>query len=326
MITESEYSCMNMMRTYRLAIAIVALSLGIATESLASGDVANFMIDDHGNVLKLSKICLAKTFTIHDLVPMRTCRRFGLLVTDYESGKKVAAYDQTRESDSNFIDGVYALDQERLVIAFSGDVVVWNMKTGNSVIHRGMRPIKTGFGNETPGVRPDERFIIAGTKDYPWSIGILMHDIVTGTATSLYQEYKYIFSPRFSPDGSKYAFLGSSNEDSKNETNHLIIQSLNSDDRITYQLDQGSHRGNLSWAPSGKHLAGICGGVHEELHVWNSEGKLVLRSPVPRSLRVWPPLWLQGEKEIAVFYIEPLKPREKGWEKPILMRRFPIPK
>jgi len=260
MRTERRHSRINMMRTHILAIATVALSFGIATESLASGDIANFMIDNHGNVLKLSKICLRRTLTIHDLVPGLTCTRFGLLVTDYESGKKVAEYDQTRNSDSNFIDGVYALDQERIVMAFSGDVVVWNMRTGNSVLHRGMYPIQHGFGSETPGVRPDEHFIVAGTRDYPWSIGILMHDIVKGISTSLFQEYKYIFSPRFSPDGSRYAFLGSANTNSKNETNHLIVQSLDSDVRITYQLDQGAHQGNLSWAPSGKYLAGICGG------------------------------------------------------------------
>lgn len=304
---------------FKVAVIIMALKLITVTCSFAFTFPENFMIDDHGNVVQLSIVALSKTFTLGKGFPI-TASSKGLVLTNFDTGKKIAKFKPGDDNFSTNLMRAYALDRKRFALGFLGSVGIWNRETNKFVLYNGKGSSESGYGVQISSVHPDENLIISCPRfGGPDNQGIVLHDLIRGTSTRLFKEYEAL-SPMFSPDGSRYAFWGRLNRDSKNEKNQLVIQVLSSQDRYVYEFQKDNQGVEFSWSPSGRYIAGI--DKYSALYIWDSKGKLI--SCLPMSIKqdkVWAPLWLADEQEVAVFYMEDIRSTDKKVSKRIFSYR-----
>ena len=289
------------MQQYKIGVSICFIMLFSVSYSFAAPDADSFMLDENGNVIQLSTISLGKKLALNKGFPLEDSNR-GLLLTNFATGETISKFKPKKDKTAGLLTGAYALDAERIVLGLGAHVGIWNRKTNDFVLYRSKGSGESGQGLQISGVHPEGRLIISCYPTY--RPGIFLHDLQNGSTTNLFKDYEAM-SPRFSPDGSRYAFYGRLNRDNKDEESFLIIQVLSSEERSVYKFDKGVHGVNLSWSPSGKYLAGICSSARGKrlLYVWNGAGDPITRIPLSFFARSdWAPLWLPDEKDISLFY------------------------
>jgi WD40 repeat protein len=298
---------------HKVAVIIVAIMLITVSNSFAYTFPENFMLDDHGNVVQISIVAFSKKFTLGKGFPI-TASSKGLLLTNFDTGTQISKFKPADDNLSIFLMRAYALDRKRIVLGFLGSVGIWNMETNKFVLHKGKGGYESGYGIQLSSVHPDENLIISCPRY--GKHGLFLHDLVKGTSTQFFNEYD-VFSPMFSPDGSRYAFWGRLNGHSKDEKHQLIIQELFSQHRYVYDFNNDRHVEVFSWSPSGKYIAGI--DTYNYLYIWDNKGKVISCLPMAiKPEKVWAPLWMADKQEIAVFYIERLASKDGA----ILKRTF----
>lgn len=239
----------------------------------------------------------------------------GRIITEFVPKKKIVESKQEKITYSFLIWDAYALDNNRIVIGFLGSVGIWNVKTDKFTLYKGKGSFESGYGIQVSGVHPDEHLIIS-CRSYP-DEGLYLHDLQKNSTTHLFKEYS-VLSPRFSPEGSRYAFYGTLGRHTKDAKSYLIIQSLSSEKRYIYEFQEKQNGINLSWAPSGNYIAGIGrnAAATSFLYIWSNTGKLIAYFPLSFFAHSsWPPLWLQDEKGILVFYKKHFEKKDENIQK-----------
>jgi Tol biopolymer transport system component len=160
--------------------------------------------------------------------------------------------------------------------------------------------------------------------------GLVLHDLAAGSSVRLFQEW-LISDPRFSPDGSRYAFYAGEN----NEANLLVIQKLGGGSPARFEMEKQEQEKsrpqgrNLTWSPSGKFLAGVVfhDNANKKLYVWHADGSLMTTVPIAFQPGFnWAPLWSVDESEVILFERE-LMPGEKNKNvKPLTMHKVRVGK
>lgn len=299
-------------------VALIMVSLCLSDLAWARQEPFGFFLDENGqirqvNVLTKGKFTTGRGFPYyHEPV--------ALSVTVPETGKELSQIKMESKQWSWF--RYYALphplDAHRLIMDIhewsrkEGDhAAVWDLRDNSLRILRGTGSFST---ESVSGIRLDEQAVLSCTQAPD---GVLFHDLKNATRTRYYKGYQ-AFSPRFSPDGTRWAFIGS-----RDERYDLIIHWTNQNrDRIvplSSSASSLSHSFLLAWAPSGARIASV---FHTgELVVWDSEGNLVQRFRLPfKPGWQWPPIWSRDEKGVFILpepesnripyrYKNPLKPK-----------------
>lgn len=290
---------------------ILSISSGFAREM-----VADFMVDEQGRVLQLKIISLGKKLVFNRNFPFDDSNR-GLVLTDFETGKE---YFKLHPKKAGLLWRAYALDSTRIVLNFDFHLGIWNIKTKAFRLYEKKGSFMSNYGYQISGVHPDENIIICSSTGYV--NGLFFHELQKNTTTHIFKEYESI-SPRFSPDGSRYAFYGRERAHKPDEKAYLIIQLLNTQQTFKYEFAKGRFGVNLSWSPSGKYIAGIgpTGFTQHSLYLWKNSGELITIIPLTFYPKWdWAPLWLKNEKEIWIFY----KINEHKKDEKILSHKFSL--
>lgn len=289
--------------------------------------VTNFMLDDNGKVVQIRYI-KKKRFTTGRGFPI-IAEEVGLVLVDAETQKVVAKFSGDKKK-YGIIDGGYPLDSHRIAFQFvvprkpvpKRGTAVWDLRTNAISMYDGK--MNREF-SDVPAVHPLLTHIIT----LPYSeTGLLLHDLTAGTSVPLFKEW-FISYPRFSPDGSRYAFFAGP----RHEPNMLLIQQLRGGSAVRVKMERQAGEKSLpagrtlAWSPSGKFLAGVV--FHDwgrtMLYVWNGDGSLVTRVPLKFSTGYdWAPLWSADETELLMFESE-LMPGEKDKDaKPLAMHKIRV--
>jgi tricorn protease-like protein len=266
------------------------------------------MLDEKGKIIQINTISLGRKLNLgkgFPGYPFIDSNR-GLLLTYFETGEAIAKFEPKKNMTLTLLSGTYALDNNRIVISFYGDLGVWNFKTNKFTLYNRKGSGQSGYGIQISGVHPDETLIISCDPSNSTRQGLFLHDLQKGTTTRLFNDYE-VMSPRFSPDGTRYAFYGRLNRNKKDGKNYMIIQSLSSEDRYAYEFNKDDHGVDLSWSPTGHYLAGVgpSGFAKHSLYIWNNTGKLIACIPLNFFPNTgWPPLWSQDEKSVLFLYMD----------------------
>src|SRR5574340_633160 len=184
----------------------------------------NFMLDENGNIIQMSTFSMDKRIALNKGFPLEDSNR-GLRLTNYATGEMIAEFKPKKDRTAGLVWSAYALDTERIVLGFGAHAGIWNRKTNAFALHRSKGSGGSDHGHQTSGVHPDEQLIISCHPSSPWRQGLFWHDLKSGATTTLFNQYEVV-SPRFSPDGSRYAFYGRLNRHKSDEESFLIIQDL----------------------------------------------------------------------------------------------------
>lgn len=297
-----QITCKSLLMRSDKIISSICFMLQLSVSSaFAVNDAVNFMLDESGNVIQMNLFTLSRRLALNKSFPLEDSSR-GLMLIDYRTGKTITKFKPTKDKPISLLYNAYALDSERVVLGAGATIGIWNRKTNDLVVYRGTGSGESGHGLGISGVHPDLRFIISSSPTY--GHGLYIHDLKAGSKTQLFKEYE-VMSPRFSPDGRRYAFFGKLNRARPNEQSVLIIQEMGSEERHVYQFDKGMHGVILSWSPSGKYLAGIHSSIRggRSLYIWSSLGGLINIVPLQFMARSdWSPLWHPDEKSVSLFY------------------------
>ena len=272
-------------------------------------DVANFMIDNQGRILQI-KFITSKFLTTGRGFPIAE-KNVGLLLIHFDTGKELLRFVPDEKEAGDLL-SAYPLDSERIVCNFRNDTSrrriyhtgVWNIRTNAFRLYK---DTGSGYTDETSGIHPDESKIISCPYSHR---GVFLHDLKGNAKNHIFAEF-HIQCPRFSPDGSRFAFFGADNTDNKENGNYMIIQLMNESKIFKVEFKKGKFESLipfgsvLSWSPSGKYLSGIVDHyfAKEKLYIWKSNGEMlsVISLPFDVVWR-WAPVWLPNEKEILIFY------------------------
>ncbi len=188
----------------------------------------------------------------------------------------------------------YPLDMHRLVLnghdvrgrAF---LLVWDWR-GNRL--RTYQDAGSSSPESISGISFDERWAVSVPTDSLH--GLIFHDLDRRTVTRLYDNLK-AFSPRFSPDGTRWAFLSG---------NQLVIRSTKSGEEKKVPVPvkgKWLYSTHLAWAPSGRFIAGTVHHAGTDLVIWDSDGKPLKVISVPGAVTFcWPPIWAPDENGVYV--------------------------
>jgi hypothetical protein len=304
------------LRRCKIAAIVGVIVASCISSSYADPFAVNFMLDEKGDVARMSFVSLGGKSALNKTVPLEENNR-GLLLTNFKTGHTIAKFEPKKRFTFSLMTGAYSLDSNRIVMGFLGDLGIWNIKTNKFTLYRAKGSLESEYGIQISGVHPDEDRIISCYPFSPGRQGLFYHDLQKNTITQLFKDYQ-VTSPRFSPDGSRYAFYGTLNRQTKDEKNYLIVQALHSKNQYNYEFHKDQHGVNLSWSPSGSYLAGIgsTGYAKYSLYIWNNTGRLTACIPLTfNPPGGWPPLWLQDEKGIWVFYKKNFSSRDENISK-----------
>lgn len=178
----------------------------------------------------------------------------------------------------------YPLDADRIVL----NGVVWDWRKNQL---RTNMNIASSSLDTLSGISPHEKYAISVHRTIP--DGLIFHDIERGTSIHMYEGLK-VRSPRFSPDGGKWAFF---------TRDQLIIRWTSEDREKRVPLPTTKrhvYAHHLAWSPSGRYIAGL---VSENgLVIWDSDGNHLKTVSTPRGTMFssWPPMWIYDEKSVYV--------------------------
>lgn len=301
--------------------------LVMSSTCLASAPLipVNFMRDDDGRIIQISRVTLAKIPYVGDKGFGWQETNRGLVLSYFETGEIIAKFEPKKHIADGILNSAYALDNNRLVISFVFDLGVWNFRTNKFTLYKGKGSGASGYGIQISGVSPTEDIILSCHRyltDQKQGLmyndlrnrnqGLIYNDLRKGTVTLLFNDYD-VSSPLFSPDGTRYAFYGILKNHTGYEKHYMIIHVLSSGETYTYTEDRDLHGSaftELMWSPTGKYLAGIgpTGFAQDSLHIWNNTGKLLARSPLKFFPRTgWLPVWSQDEKKVVLFYYDDIR-------------------
>ncbi|HBG20579.1 MAG TPA: hypothetical protein DDY32_15250 [Desulfobulbaceae bacterium] len=293
---------------YMLFRSSVFLSLIAFFPSCVWGldSTANFLMDDNGRLLVLQIEGKGRRFTLSRGFPFIDKTRV-LKVIDLHSGSEVKTYLPTVPG---LMDNAYSLDGRHIVCninasaessakGFTHELTVWDIKSGREEIFRGKGSSAGGWGPETSGVSADRKWILA--KDH---YKATLYSLQDDKQKSL-KDGAEIFSARFSPTGSLYAYF---------RRNELVIGEPSTGEFQRIPLDPNGNRYSgisLSWSPSGQYISGILlsktatGATGSgAIGLWDSKGNLVkIINPEVSVYPEWAPVWSLDENTISLVYL-----------------------
>lgn len=265
---------------------------------------ANFLMDDNGRLLVLQIVGKGRRFTLSRGFPFIDKTRI-LKVIDLHSGNEVKSYLPTVPG---LMDNAYSFDGRHIVCninasaessakGFAYELTVWDIKSGREEIFRGKGSSAGGWGPETSGVSADRKWILARDNATLYSL--------QDDARKSIEDGDEIFSARFSPTGSLYAYF---------RRNELVIGEPITGEyrRIPLNLNGNHYSGiSLSWSPSGHYISGILlsktgkGATGSDaIGLWDSKGNLVkLINPEVSVYPEWAPVWSLNEDTISLVYL-----------------------
>jgi hypothetical protein len=314
-------------------ITTVLAVLGLvvtSTKAMASLDnIANFMSDVNGSIVQLRYI-KKKVLSSGRGFPV-TAQERGLVLVDNETQRELARFKGDSEK-YGLISGAYALDSQRIVCQFLAQhkqrmrkgTAIWDLRDNSVKVYEGKWNREFA---DVPAINPLlTRMITLPDR----TTGLVLHDLAAGSSIRLFQEW-HICYPRFSPDGSRYAFFAGEN----NEANLMVIQQLSGGAPTRFEIERQENEKtrpqgrNLAWSPSGKLLAGVVyhDYANKKLYVWNADGSLMTMIPISFQPGLnWAPLWSADETKIILFERERM-PGEKNMNvKPLAMHKVRIGK
>ncbi len=180
----------------------------------------------------------------------------------------------------------YALGADRIVL----NGVVWDWRKNRL---RSNHRFVSGSPESISGLSPDEKFAVV-PSNYPY--GLVFYDIERGTSVPMYKGL-HVRSPRFSPDGRKWAFF---------TRDQLIIRLTGEDREKRVTLPTASkdvYAFHLAWSPSGRYIAGlITENGDDKLVLWDADGNYLktVKSPRGTTCFSWSPVWVDDEKSVYV--------------------------
>jgi hypothetical protein len=289
---------MRIQNSFNSIPKIAALSLLVllctSNAAWAKAHGIGFIIGDKGETRKVI-LHTRNVFTLGKGFPFIE-KPVAIGITDNSSaGESVRIELDPRICDWISCDA-YPLDSDRLVLnghdhlSRNYFVAVWDwrenqLRTYNNVGSRSSESIS--------GISPDEKWAVSVPSDR--SEGLIFHDLQQGTSSRLFNGLN-VYSPRFSPDGTQWAFF------SRDE---LILRSTRGgkEKRVPISPVKGRWRysKHLAWSPSGRYLAGIVDHDRADLVIWKSDGAQmkIVALPPAHSLG-WPPIWGADEKGVYV--------------------------
>ncbi|RNC72706.1 MAG: hypothetical protein ED859_01730 [Desulfuromonadales bacterium] len=294
--------------------AVFLLALSAVPVDASFGDIANFMQDEKGNTLQLRYIrkkmlSMGRGFPVTDV-------ETGVVLLFNDSLKEYARFEADKKG-LGLILGAYPLDRKRIVCHLyprrkqkkKYDTVIWDIQKNEMTMFEGKGCSEYG---ENPAVDVGLSRIISVSSGCG---GLLLHDLAAGTSVRLFKEWCVAY-PRFSPDGSRYAFFARA---IGGASCRLVIQADDGEAPRSFVIEMGQGENSppsgktLAWSPSGKFVAGLV--VHGyprcKLYVWDADGNLVATVPLVFTPgHHWAPLWSADETEVILFDREPL-PHEK---------------
>lgn len=265
--------------------------------------VCGFMIDEKGKFIRVDtinykKIYMSEYFSLHiGLKPI------ALSLIDFESGKEILKNKSIKQLGGCHM---YPIGSDKIACNYGDRTGVWNIK--KNTFH-----LLGGACLGAPGINYNENMAIScsmsdGKEAY-------IYDVDNDRKKYIFPEYK-VRSPRFSPDGSRFAFFGEIGSYGKEKHNYLIIQTINDDKIYKIEFLKGQNENEipsgriLSWSKTGKFLAGTV--IHyfakKKLYIWKGNGDLVSIIPLEFNLTnfiedfYWVPVWLPNDSGVAVFY------------------------
>ena len=289
--------------------------------------VANFMYNDRGDLLQLRYI-KKKEVTLGRGFPLAEFNE-GLVLLSSDK-KELARFKPSADNPVDIL-GAYPLDSRHVVCNVRTrldkkhqiDAVIWN--TGTNAV--------TWFANsgtseysQIPAVHPRISLIL--TVPYGRQ-GLMVHNRISKSTTSIFTEYQITY-PRFSPDGSCYAFFAQTLTFTRSM---LLVQRTEGGDPTIYEFEKQQSNTippsgwSLAWSPSGRFLAGLV--LHPDskhLYIWTPEGKLVASHQLSFNPGLeWAPLWSPDESEVVFFERElMLGEKSKKYIKPFEMHRVHV--
>jgi len=299
-------------------ITLLILLLCLPDLVTAREEPFGFLLDENGQVRQINVLTKGK-FTAGRGFPYYQ-EPVALSVTVPETGKRIARINMKNKQWSWFHYHAlpHPLDAHRLII----DIHEWSQKNGDHSAVWDLRDnslrILRGTGSNSSesvsDIRLDEQAVLSSSQGPD---GVVLHDLRNATRARFYEGYK-AFSPRFSPDGTRWAFIGS-----REGRYDLIIHWTNQNRERVIPLSSRasslSYSFLLAWSPSGARIVSV---LHTgELVVWDSEGNLVQRFHLPfEASGEWPPLWSKDEKGVFILpkpdykgipyrYKNPIKPK-----------------
>jgi WD40 repeat protein len=204
----------------------------------------------------------------------------------------------------------YALDAHRIVVGGWGDMAIWDLRGGSL---RRFPGTGSASYNSMSGIGFDERAALSSGERMD---GVTFHDLRSGTRATYYHGYE-AYSPRFSPDGTRWAFFGKSGFDHL----ALIIRWTREPREMVIPLSRDMVHGGhvLAWSPTGARIASVLSS--SQLVIWDSEGNQLHRIKLPfKASWYWPPVWNKDETGVYILlwpdveaipyrYKPPLKPQ-----------------
>ena len=172
----------------------------LSSEAMAGlSYITNFMLDNNGKVVQIRYI-KKKRFTTGRGFPV-IAEEVGLSLVDNGTQKVVSKFGDDKKK-YGLIYGGYPLDSHRIAFQFGPErgTAVWDIRTNAIRMYEGI--INREF-SDVPAVHPRLTHII--TLPYR-ETGLILHDLASGSSVYFFTE-SFISYPRFSPDGSQYAFF-----------------------------------------------------------------------------------------------------------------------
>ncbi len=301
----------------RIVLKIVALLLVCSTPAHADkprdSDIFNFLIDSQGKVLQIRAVKRPQ-FSLGKGFPF-WWKNKGFALEDATTGKELKRF-LPDEREVGVLLMAYPLDGERIVCNLVHDAgarryhtAIWNRVTNELHLLAGTG---SGWTDEVSGVAPTE------TETISVSYGMqraMLHEKSTGHSRELFTEY-LVTCPRYSPDGTRYAFYGANPQAPMYREHILVIQHLDGSPARRVVLENRPHRNappngkTLAWSPSGAYVAGHV--VHDTVHrlyLWDSDGRLLRTADIPFEVESWwAPVWLPDETGVMILS----KERDRG--------------
>jgi len=292
-----------------LKATILVLLLCTAHDAWARCEPIGFFLDEQGEMRQLNLLTRVN-FTLGKGFPYYHSP-VGLSITTMDSGKEIARIDKDNGQVfwSNHFALPYPLDSHRIVVGSWVETAIWDLR-GDSL--RTFPEIRNPSWSSMSGIHPDEQAALSSGER---ADGVTFHDLRGGARAKYYEGYT-AYSPRFSPDGTRWAFFGKSGFDHL----ALIIRwTQESRERIVPLARELVHGGHvLAWSPTGERIASVLGS--SQLVIWDSEGNQLHRIKLPfRASWYWAPVWNKDETGVYILpkpdidaipyrYKNPLKP------------------
>lgn len=268
----------------------------------------DFMIDESGKFLQID-LNYFKMISLCGSPPIVPCfidKQVGLSLVDFETKKNISKLKFDKYEIGRLV-FIYPLDTKRIVCDLNdfehNNIGVWNIKSNSFHLYK-----ENGSGSFIggSGISYDEHLIISHKNQF--DRGAILVELTNNNKTNIIPEFQVNY-PRFSPDGSRYAFFG---EDHVVNETYLVVQLINNLETFKTLLRSETYFHDLSWSPTGKFIASFTYDDGHKLYIWKSNGDLVTIIPIvfnsaPVGHRFeWPwyggsPVWLPKEDGVVVF-------------------------